>query len=204
MYSKKIKPKIEEMFNDLRIESGDLVREMTSVNETVNRVCQRVSSVTASRSKTILSDMLFDLNESLLQKSFFTDVAEQNKFLELNLRQEILSKYQFTAEASVNYQEASRMIRPIKAAVGTGAIGTVLIVGLSITGLAAVPVGLVIAAAFGAAMIDYLAIEPNRNKQNLTQAINKYLDEAQQQLLNWFDEVENYFNKRAAEIKQTL
>lgn len=204
MYSNKIKPKVEKIFNELRTEADDLVSEMTSPSETVSRVCQRVSSVTASRSKTILSDMLFDLNDSLLQKAFFIDIAQQNKFVELNLRQEILSKYQFTADISVDYQEASRIIQPIKVAVGTGAIGAVLIAGLSITGLAAVPIGAVIAAAFGAAMIDYLANEPNRSKGNLSKAIDKYLTEAQQQLLNWFDEVENYFNKRAAEIKQTL
>lgn len=204
MYSNKIKPKVEKIFNELRAEADELVNEMTSPSETVNRICQRVSSETSLRSKTILSDMLFDLNDSLRENSFFDNIAQKNKFVELNLRQEIFSKYQFTAETSVDYQEASRMIKPIKVAVGTGAIGTVLIAGLSITGLAAVPVGAVIAAAFGAAMIDYLAIEPNRNKQNFTQAINIYLAEAQQQLLNWFDEVENYFNKRAAEIKKTL
>lgn len=203
MYSNKIKPKIEKIFNDLRIEADDLVSEMTSANEIVSIVCQRVSSVTASRSKTILSDMLFDLNDSLIQKSFFIDIAQQNKFAELNLRQEILSKYQFAADISVDYQEASRMIQPIKVAVGTGAIGVVLIAGLS-TGLAAVPIAAVIAAAFSASMIDYLANEPNRSKQNISKAIDKYFTEAQEQLLNWFDEVENYFNKRAAEIKQTL
>lgn len=203
MYSNKIKPKIEKIFNDLRIEADDLVSEMTSANEIVSIVCQRVSSVTALRSKTILSEMLFDLNDSLIQKSFFIDIAQQNKFAELNLRQEILSKYQFAADISVDYQEASRMIQPIKVAVGTGAIGVVLIAGLS-TGLAAVPIAAVIAAAFSASMIDYLANEPNRSKQNISKAIDKYFTEAQEQLLNWFDEVENYFNKRAAEIKQTL
>ena len=204
MYSNKIKPKVEKIFNELRAEADDLVSEMTSPSETVNRICQRVSSETASRSKTILSDMLFDLNDSLRENSFFDNIAQKNKFVELNLRQEILSKYQFTADISVDYQEASRIIQPIKVAVGTGAIGAVLIAGLSITGLAAVPIGAVIAAAFGAAMIDYLANEPNRSKGNLSKAIDKYLTEAQQQLLNWFDEVENYFNKRAAEIKKTL
>lgn len=204
MYSEKIKPKIEKMFNELRIEAGDLVNEMTSTNEIVNRVCQRVGSVTASRSKTILSDMLFDLSDALMHEPFFTDIAQQNKFFEFNLRQEILSKYQFTSDTVVDYQETSRIMQSIKIAAGTSAFGVVLIAGLSVTGLAAVPVGAIIAAALGAAIIDYFLNTPNRSKQNLSKTIDKYLAEAQEQLLNWFNEVEEYFNKRVAEFKETL
>lgn len=202
MYSEKIKPKIEKMFNDLRSEAHELVGEMTSTTETVSRICQRVSSETTSRSKTILSDMLFDLNDSLLKKPFFTDIAQQNKLLELNLRQEILNKYQFKASAVVDYQEASSIIQAIKVGSGTLAIGAVLKAGLS--GLIIVPVGVLIAAAFGAAMVNYFALEPNKNKKNLLQAIDKYFSEAQQQLLSWFDEVEHYFNSRVDEVKQTF
>lgn len=202
MYSNKIKSKIEKIFNDLRTEAHDLVGEMTSTTETVRRICQRVSSETASRSKTILSDMLFDLSDSLLQKSFFTDITQQNKFTELNLRQEILNKYQFKASTAVDYQEASSIIQAIKVGGGTLAIGAVLKAGLS--SLIIVPVGVLIAAAFGAAMVNYFALEPNKNKKNLLQEIDKYFSEAQQQLLNWFDDVENYFNKRVDEIKQTF
>lgn len=202
MYSKKINYKIEKMFNDLRVEANELVSEMTSTSDTINRICQRVSSEMSSRSKTILSDMLFDLNDTLLENPYFTDISQQNKLLELNLRQEILNKYQFEANAIVNYQEASSIIQAIKVGSGTLAIGVVLKAALS--GLIIVPIGVLIMAAFGAAMVNYLVLEPNKNKKNLLQAIDKYFSEAQQQLLSWFDEVEHYFNRRIYEVKQTF
>ncbi|WP_299667809.1 hypothetical protein [uncultured Psychromonas sp.] len=209
MYSEKMKPKVEKMFNDLRVKTLEIA-DSNSANDVVSRVCQRVSSETTSRSKTMLSDMLFDLNDSLLQTSFFTDISRQNKFMELNLRKEILGKYQFTTSNTIDYQEASRIMQAIKVGSGTlvigGAceIGVVLIAGLSLSSLVPVPVGILIVAAFAAALVDYFIIEPNRNKKNISQAIDKYLIEAQQQFLNWFDEVENYFNKRVDELKQTI
>ncbi len=210
MYSEMIKPKVEKIFSELRTEVHKIVVEVNSANEAVNRISQRVSSEMASRSKTILSDMLFDLNDTLLQTPFFADTARQNKFAELNLRQEILSKYQFTVSITVNYKKASRIVQALKVGGGTlviggiGEIGVVLIAGLSLSSLVPVPVGALVAVAFGAAMVDYLAIEPNRSKKNFFQAIDKYLSEAQQQFLTWFDEVENYFNQRVEGIKQTI
>jgi hypothetical protein len=210
MYSEKMKPKVEKMFDDLRMEAQEIVVETKSANEAVSRICKRISSETATRSKTMLSDMLFDLNDSLLQTSFFTNTSQQNKFTELNLRQEILSKYQFTATITIDYEEASRIAQAIKVSSATFAIGgiceigVVLIAGLSLSSLVPVPVGVLFAAAFGTAMLSYFAIEPNRNKRNFSQVIDKYLAEAQQQFLNWFDEIENYFNNRVDEIKQKI
>lgn len=53
-------------------------------------------------------------------------------------------------------------------------------------------------------MADYYAIEPAKNKKALAQALDNYLVDAKQQFLNWFDEVEKYFNVRVEEIKQAM
>lgn len=209
MYSEKINPKVEKMFNDLRVHALAIV-ESNSANEAVNMICQSVSSEMTSRSKTMLSDMLFDLNDSLLCTSFFADVSRQNKFMELNLRKEILSKYQFTTNKVIDYREVSRLMQTIKVGGGTLAIGgvceigAVLIAGLSLSSLVPVPVGILIAASFGAAMVNYFVTEPNQNRKNISQATDKYLIEAQKQFLSWFDEVENYFNNRVDELKKTI
>lgn len=210
MYSEKVKLKVEKMFKDLRNEAQEIIVDTNSADEAVNRICQLVNSETSSRSKSMLSDMLFDLNDLLLQTSFFENTVQQNKFVELNLRQEILSKYQFTASTVINYQEASRIMESIKiggvalAIGGTCAIGVVLIAGLSFSSLVILPVGMLFAAAFGATMINYFLIEPNRSKMNLSQEVDKYLVEAQQQFFIWLDEIESFFNKRVDEFKQTF
>ncbi|CEP34092.1 MULTISPECIES: hypothetical protein [unclassified Halomonas] len=211
MHNKKIKTKVDKMFNDLRTEVTKILDETNSFNDSVHRISQRVSSEMVSRSKNILSDMLFELDDALFETPFFaTHITRQNEFLALNLRQEILNKYQFTLNTTVDYQEAPRIMQAAKvgggvlAIGGISTIGAVLATGLSVSNLVPVPVGLLFAAAFGAAMTNYLIVEPNRNKKNLYLAIEKYLSEAQQQIHNWFNEVENYFDRRAGEIKQHM
>ena len=210
MYSTTIKPKVDVMFNDLRKKVSAIVIESSTSNEAINNVTKLVSSELAVRSKSILSDMLFDLSDKLMDTEFFADIAKQNRFAEINLRQEILSKYQFAPSTTVNYREASRTVRALKVGGTTfvvgGAIeiGVVLISGLSISNLVPIPISILIVASIGAAMADYYAIEPAKNKKALAQALDNYLVDAKQQFLNWFDEVERYFNVRAEEIKQAM
>lgn len=210
MYSTTIKPKVDVMFNDLRKKVSAIVIESSTSNEAINNVTKLVSSELAVRSKSILSDMLFDLSDKLMDTEFFADIAKQNRFAEINLRQEILSKYQFAPSTTVNYREASRTVRALKVGGTTfvvgGAIeiGVVLISGLSISNLVPIPISILIVASIGAAMADYYAIEPAKNKKALAQALDNYLVDAKQQFLNWFDEVERYFNVRVEEIKQAM
>lgn len=210
MYSTTIKPKVDVMFNDLRKKVSAIVIESSTSNEAINNVTKLVSSELAARSKSILSDMLFDLSDKLIDTEFFADIAKQNRFAEINLRQEILSKYQFAPSTTVNYREASRTVQALKVGGATfvvgGAIeiGVVLIAGLSISNLVPIPISILIVASIGAAMADYYAIEPAKNKKALAQALDNYLVDAKQQFLNWFDEVEKYFNVRVEEIKQAM
>ena len=210
MYSTTIKPKVDVMFDDLRKKVSSIVVESSTSNEAINNVTKMVSSELAARSKSILSDMLFDLSDNLMETDFFADIARQNKFSEINLRQEILSKYQFAPSTTVNYKEASRTVQALKVSGstlvvgGVAEIGVVLIAGLSLSSLAPIPISVLVVASIGVALADYYAIEPKKNKKALAQALDSYLVAAKQQFLNWFDEVEKYFNMRVEEIKQTL
>ena len=210
MYSTTIKPKVDVMFNDLRKKVSAIVIESSTSNEAINNVTKLVSSELAARSKSILSDMLFDLSDKLMDTEFFADIARQNRFAEINLRQEILSKYQFAPSTTVNYREASRTVQALKVGGATfvvgGAIeiGVVLIAGLSISNLVPIPISILIVASIEAALADYYAIEPAKNKKALAQALDNYLVDAKQQFLNWFDEIEKYFNVRVEEIKQAM
>lgn len=210
MYSTRIKPKVDVMFNDLRKKGSAIVIESSTSNKAITDVTKLVSSELATRSKSILSDMLFDLSDKLMDTDFFADIAKQNRFSEINLRQEILSQYQFAPSTTVNYTEASRTVQALKVSGATlvvggiAEIGVVLIAGLSLSNLVPIPISALIIASIGAALADYYAIEPARNKKALAQALDSYLAEAEKQFLNWFDEVEKYFNMRAEEIKQTL
>ena len=210
MYSTAIRPKVEKMFSELQSKVKRIIAETDSSKDAVNKILQLVSTETASRSKSILSDMLFDLNDDLMKTSFFSDISRQNKFMEKNLRQEILNNYQFATNISLDYDEATRIANSLKLGGGVlviggiGSIGVVLIKGLSLSSLVPIPISIIVAAALGTALVNYFAIEPNKSKMMFEKKVNDYLSEAQQQFLNWFDEVENYFNKRVEEIKQQI
>ena len=73
MYSTTIKPKVDVMFDDLRKKVATIVSESSNSNEAVTAVTKLVSSELATRSKSILSDMLFDLSDSLSKKELFND-----------------------------------------------------------------------------------------------------------------------------------
>lgn len=210
MYSESIKTKVDVMFDDLRKRVNTIVSESSTSKEATKKITKLVSSELATRSKSILSDMLFDLTDALMETDYFKDIAKQNRFTEINLRQEILSKYQFAPSETVDYNEASRAINALMV-VGTtfvvgGAIevGYILITELTFPSLVPIPIGVLIVASIGAALADYYAIEPKRSKKAMVSAVDNYLDQTQKQFIGWFDEIENYFNKRVEEIKQTI
>lgn len=210
MYSTTIKTKVDTMFIDLRKKCAIIIAESSNSNEAFANVTKFVSSELSARSKFILSDMLFDLTDKQMETEFFSDISKQNKFYEINLYQEILNKYKFTVNMTVNYQEASREIQMLKVggatllAAGVIEVGVALTAGISLSRLVPGPISFLIVASIGAAIVDYFAIEPARNKKALASALDDYLVQAKKQFLGWFDEVEVFFNNRVEEIKQTV
>lgn len=210
MYSSKINSIVDVMFDELQKKVSAIVASSSTSREAIDRVTATVSSELTARSKSILSDMLFDLSDDLMETEFFKDISRQNKFSEINLRQEILNKYKFAPSTTVDYKVASREIEAL--AVGGTVfvvgglieVGTVLIKGLSMSSLVPIPISVLLVASIGAALADYLAVSPNRSKKQMVTAIDNYLDQVKKQFLNWFDEVENYFNMRVEEIKKTM
>ncbi|WP_174871184.1 YtxH domain-containing protein [Pectobacterium polaris] len=211
MYSEMIASKVDKMFNELYLEVKTIVNETVSLNDAINNIFQRVSLETALRSKLMLGDMLFELDRVLFKTPFFADdYSRRNEFSALNLRKEITSKYQFTSTVTVDYQEASRVLNACKvgssvfAVGGVLGIGIVLSSGLLLSSVVPVPIGVLFAAAIGAAIVDYLFIEPKKSKKRFSSAIEKYLNEAKEQYLSWFDSVESYYNARVEQIKETI
>ena len=210
MYSATIQNKVNAMFDDLKKRASTIVSESSTSKEAVDRVTRLVSSELSTRSKSILSDMMFDLTDALMETEDFKDISRQNKFTEINLRQEILSKYQFTPTGVVDYKEASKELNALMVGGatfvvgGVAEIGYVLIAGLKLSTLVPIPVSVLIAASIGAALADYFAVEPPKSKKKMSEAIDAYLNQTQKEFLRWFDEVENYFYRRVDEIKQTI
>ena len=210
MYSSKISSKVDVMFDELHKKVFDIVASSSTSRGAIDRVTSTVSSELTARSKSILSDMLFDLTDDLMETGFFKDISRQNKFSEINLRQEVLNKYKFIQSTTIDYKAASREIEALAVGGtvlvvgGVIEVGTVLIEGLSLSSLVPIPIGVLLVAAIGTALVDYFTVSPNRSKKQMVNAIDNYLVQVKKQFLNWFDEVENYFNMRVEEIKKTM
>lgn len=210
MYSKKISAKVDTMFEELNKKVEVLVIESSTSSEAIEKVTRIVSSELTTRSKSIMSDMLFDLSDELMETEFFKDISRQNQFSSINLRQEILSKYKFTPSTTVDFKKASRTIESLAiggsvlAIGGVVEVGTVLVKGLSFTSLVPIPIGVLLVASIGATLANYYALSPKRSKTQMINAIDGYLIQAKEQFLNWFDEVEKYFNMRVDEIKKSM
>lgn len=203
MYSTSISQTVDKIFDDLRKKSEKIIEESTSVIEAKKRIVQVVASETSSRSKSILSDMLFDLSDKLMESSYFNDVSVRNKFIEMNLRQEIMDKYQFSSE-EIGYEEISRAKNAFRVGEvvlvigGIGEIIYILIKGLEFA--STISIGILIGAALAAAL-DYFLVEPRKSKRKFKAAVNQYLEDTKEQFLRWFDELEVYFNKRVEDFK---
>lgn len=210
MYSELIKDKVDLLFNELKGKAATIVSESSTSKEATEKVTRLVSSELAARSKSILSDMLFDLTDKLMETEYFSDISKQNRFTEVNLRQEILNKYQFAPSSSLDFDEAARTIQALMAGGttlvvgGAAEVGYVLISGLKISVLVPIPISVLIVASIGVALADYYANWPKRSKKALKNALDTYLDETSKQFIEWFDEVEKYFNSRVEEIKKTI
>ena len=209
MYSERIEKKADQLFDNLRGKTASVLETSKTAQEIFAKVTRLVESELASRSRSILSDMLFDLTDDLMETEFFKDTVRQNRFTEINLRQEILNKYKFTVKP-LDYQESSRGVDALRVGGtiftvgGIGAIAYVLISGSGISAFFPAPIAVIISASIGAVLIDYYVIEPKRSKNAMKINIDNYLIQAQKDFLEWFDEIECYYYKRVEDIKQTI
>lgn len=210
MYSDRIVSKVDVLFGELKQKLDSLIAESSSCAEVADCVEESVSSELTARGNSILSDMLFDLTDALFASDSYSDIAKQNRFIQTNLRQEILNKYHFNVDCTIDYKESSSIANALLAGGGTLLVGGIIGMGyvrikeLSFSVLAPIPVGVLIAASIGMAFLDYFAVEPIRNKKSLYAAIDDYLDSEKRHFISWIDDIEQYFNKRVEEIEQLL
>ncbi len=202
MYSKMLEPKINQMFSDIGERVSDIIETSSSRNDASGQIALLVGSETATRSKTMISDMYTALSKQILDS--INDMAKQNRFYEANLRQEILDKYSFSVPNGVmNFKEANCVFTSLAAGAGTVVVGGLLIYALS-PAAPTLPIALVVAASVSAFCISYFKVTPNLNKANFKAAITKYLQEVKASYIAWFDEVEHYFNRRSDEIRRSI
>ena len=69
----------------------------------------------------------------------------------------------------------------------------------AISGLINIPIAVIIAGAVAAGVAAYFAV-PEKNKKEYNRAVSKYLNDMENEILDWLTEVENYFDSQVRTI----
>ena len=203
MYNNELKNEVHKMFGEL----AKKAKEITETSRTAKIATERISDVVASRvaaeSEGYIVDMYTCLVAKIKDNDYFKDSEHLNAFYRLNLRNELNEKYHFEVESldaykkGIEFKEINRLYATAGAAAGTLAVGGIL--KFAISGLINVPIAVIIAGAVATGVASYFAV-PEKNKKEYNRAVSKYLNDMENEILDWLTEVENYFDSQVRTI----
>ena len=137
------------------------------------------------------------MSKKTLSSKEFEDIERMSKFYETDIKKEILEKYKFKVTNKIDYKETSKLYTSLGMAAGTMALGGVL--KYVLRNNIDIPFIVIICGAiitFGATYF----LKPSTNKRNLEKAVDEFLDKTKEEFIKWFDEIEEYYNKRVKDI----
>ena len=212
MSENKVKNHIKELFEELNTEVTNIVETIPDTDMATQHIMETVSGRVTAATEGYVFDLYSLLSKETLKEEIFQDAANANRFYELNLKKQIAEAYQFniqslkTYSTSLDFKEINRTYATAAAAVGTAAAGGILL-GI-LHGLVHIPFAVVIAGAvlagIGGGSVTYMKIVPEKNKEGFQTAVNRFMEDLEQELLNWVDDVVNFYNQKVAELKQSL
>ena len=210
--SEKVKGYIKELFVEMNAEVADIVSNSPSSTIATHSIMECVSSKIAAASEGYMVDLYSELSRKTLSEEIFKDPANANKFYELNMRQKISDAYQFDVQSldaystGVDFKEINRVYATAGVAVGSAAVGGILLGVLS--GVVDIPMVVIIAGAILAGItgggVTYAKIVPEKNRAAFSNAVKTFMQELETELANWVDEVIKFYNQKVAELKATL
>ena len=211
MSNEKVKGLIENLFNEIREEVSDLIRVSHDSTVATESIMEYVSGKITASSKGYITTLYSELSKATLAEPIFESDVNANKFYDLELKQKIYRAYQFDVSALSAYKKGitSKEINVVYAtagaAVGGAAVGGILLGALS--GVVHIPLVVIIAGAvlvgLGGGYTAYKTV-PAKNIANYTDGALSFLDDLEDELLNWVDSIVDYYNQQVEELKKTL
>lgn len=199
MYNKELEKQIHELFIELKNKSDEIASNARTNTEATERIMRLVSSTISAEAEGYMVDMYACLVERVKEDEFFKNPENLNSFYRLNLRNELNEKYQFNIEdidaykKGIEYKEINQLYVAAGTAAGTLALGGILKFALS--GVVGIPFAVVIAGALVAACAAYFSV-PTKNRSEYKKAIDKFLKNLENDILDWFVDVEVYFDEQ--------
>lgn len=197
--------KVETMFKDFRKQAEKIINESINYDNASKRIVEIVSSETGIRSKTLFTDMYAEMSKDTLKSEDFKDPERQFEFYEANIRGEVISTFQFSAVSKtggIDFKEANKLHYSIAAGTGTAVAGGVARYALGSVFI--IPVSAIIASSLAVFFLTYKKTVPEKNDAAFKKAVEKFLEDTMNALIQWFDKVEEYYNKRVADLVSTF
>lgn len=199
MYNKELEKQVHELFKELKAKANNIASEVRTNTDATERIMRLVSSTISAEAEGYMVDMYACLVEKIKSEDFFKNPENLNAFYRLNLRDGLNEKYQFNIEDidayknGIEYKDINQLYAAAGAAAGTLALGGILKFALS--KVIGIPFVIVIAGAVVAACAAYFAV-PTRNRKEYKKAIDKFLCDLENDILDWFVDVEVYFDEQ--------
>lgn len=199
MYNSDIERQIHALFIELKKKSIKISSEARTNTNATERIMRLVSSTISAEVEGYIVDIYAGLLEKIKQDDYFKNQENLNAFYRLNLRNELNEKFQFNIEnidaykKGISYKEINQIYVTVGAAAGTLALGGILKFALS--SVVGIPFAIIIAGAVVVACASYFAI-PTKNRKEYKKSIKKFLDELEEDILDWFVDIEIYCDER--------
>lgn len=200
MYNAKLQKQVKQMFRDLQTKADEVITSSSTYKIASERMMNMVSSRVSAETEGYIIDLYASFAERIRKEEFFQNPEHLNAFYRLNLREELNSKYHFEIgsldvyKKGIDYDEINRLYASLGVMAGTLAVGGIL--KFAISGAVNIPFAVIIAGAVAAACAAYFKIVPKKNKKEFRRAVNKFLNDLENDILNWFVDVENFFESR--------
>ena len=199
MYNSDIERQIHALFIELKKKSIKISSEARTNTNATERIMRLVSGTISAEVEGYIVDIYAGLLEKIKQDDYFKNQENLNAFYRLNLRNELNEKFQFNIEnidaykKGISYKEINQIYVTVGAAAGTLALGGILKFALS--SVVGIPFAIIIAGAVVVACASYFAI-PTQNRKEYKKSIKKFLDELEEDILDWFVDIEIYCDER--------
>lgn len=199
MYNKELEKQVHELFKELKAKANNIASEARTNTDATERIMRLVSSTISAEAEGYMVDMYACLVEKIKSEDFFKNPENLNAFYRLNLRDGLNEKYQFNIEDidayknGIEYKDINQLYAAAGAAAGTLALGGILKFAMS--KVIGIPFVIVIAGAVVAACAAYFAV-PTRNRKEYKKAVDKFLCDLENDILDWFVDVEVYFDEQ--------
>ena len=203
MYNSELKKEIHIMFQELSVKAKEIVDTSRTSQMAKERISEAVASRVTAESEGYIVDMYTCLVAKIKVDEYFKDPEHLNAFYRLNLREKLNDRYHFEVESldaykkGIEFEEVNKLYAAAGATAGTLAVGGIL--KFAISGLIHIPVAVIIAGAVIAGVAAYFSV-PEKNKKMYKRAVSKYLNDMENEILEWLTEVESYFDSQVRSL----